>query len=226
MPPISVLMKPSSGMCNMHCDYCFYCDEAQKRLQKSYGFMSDETLKNVIRKTILRAEGVISYAFQGGEPTLRGLDFFKKAVAYEKQYNRNHIKVQNAFQTNGYLLDDEWCAFFKENHFLVGLSLDGIRETNDIYRHAAGCGSVFEHIFGAARLLQKHGVDFNILTVVTGNTAAHIPEIYEFYRRNGLGYQQYIACLDPLEEPHGQNPYALSPKQYGEFLITLIPPVV
>ena len=208
-------------MCNMHCDYCFYCDEAQKRLQKSYGFMSEETLKNVIRKTILRAEGVVSYAFQGGEPTLRGLDFFKKAVAYEKQYNCNHIKVQNAFQTNGYLLDDEWCAFFKENNFLVGLSLDGIRESNDIYRHAAGCESVFERIFGAARLLQKHGVDFNILTVVTGNTAAHITEIYEFYRRNGLGYQQYIACLDPLEEPHGQNPYALSPKQYGEFLITL-----
>ena len=190
MPPISVLMKPSSGMCNMHCDYCFYCDEAQKRLQKSYGFMSEETLKNVIRKTILRAEGIVSYAFQGGEPTLRGLDFFKKAVAYEKQYNRNHIKVQNAFQTNGYLLDDEWCAFFKENHFLVGLSLDGIRETNDIYRHAAGCGSVFERIFGAARLLQKHDVDFNILTVVTGHTAAHITEIYEFYRRNSLGYQQ------------------------------------
>ena len=80
MPPISVLMKPSSGMCNMHCDYCFYCDEAQKRLQKSYGFMSEETLKNVIRKTILRAEGVVSYAFQGGEPTLRGLDFFKATV--------------------------------------------------------------------------------------------------------------------------------------------------
>ena len=78
MPPISVLMKPSSGMCNMHCDYCFYCDEAQKRLQKSYGFMSEETLKNVIRKTILRAEGVVSYAFQGGEPTLRGLDFFPR----------------------------------------------------------------------------------------------------------------------------------------------------
>lgn len=117
MPPISVLMKPSSGMCNMHCDYCFYCDEAQKRLQKSYGFMSEETLKNVIRKTILRAEGVVSYAFQGGEPTLRGLDFFKKAVAYEKQYNRNHIKVQNAFQTNGYLLDDEWCAFSRKTTF-------------------------------------------------------------------------------------------------------------
>ena len=81
-----------------------------------------------------------------------------------------------------YLLDDEWCAFFKENHFLVGLSLDGIRETNDIYRHAAGYESVFERIFGSARLLQKHGVDFKILTVVTGNTAAHITEIYDFYR--------------------------------------------
>ena len=84
-----------------------------------------------------------------------------------------------------------------------------------------GADPLFERIFGAAKLLQKHGVEFNILTVVTGNTAAHITEIYEFYRRNGLGYQQYIACLDPLEEPHGQNPYALSPKQYGEFLITL-----
>ena len=75
MPPISVLMKPSSGMCNMHCDYCFYCDETQKRIQESYGFMSEQTLKNVIRKTMLRAEGAASYAFQGGEPTLRGLDF-------------------------------------------------------------------------------------------------------------------------------------------------------
>ena len=80
MPAVSVLIKPSSSMCNMSCDYCFYCDEAQKRSQESFGFMSEQTLKNVIRKTMLRADGMISYAFQGGEPTLRGLDFFKKAV--------------------------------------------------------------------------------------------------------------------------------------------------
>ena len=82
MPPISVLMKPSSGMCNMKCDYCFYCDETQKRIQESYGFMSEQTLKNVIRKTMLCAEGAVSYAFQGGEPTLRGIDFFEKVVYY------------------------------------------------------------------------------------------------------------------------------------------------
>ena len=94
MPAISVLMKPSSSMCNMSCDYCFYCDEAQKRSQESYGFMSEQTLKNVIRKTMLRAEGMISYTFQGGEPTLRGIEFFQKAVAYQKQYNKNAVTVE------------------------------------------------------------------------------------------------------------------------------------
>ena len=93
MPAISVLMKPSSSMCNMSCDYCFYCDEAQKRSQESYGFMSEQTLKNVIRKTMLRAEGMISYTFQGGEPTLRGIEFFQKAVAYQKQYTKNAVTV-------------------------------------------------------------------------------------------------------------------------------------
>ena len=93
MPAISVLMKPSSSMCNMSCDYCFYCDEAQKRSQESYGFMSEQTLKNVIRKTMLRAEGMISYTFQGGDPTLRGIEFFQKAVAYQKQYNKNAVTV-------------------------------------------------------------------------------------------------------------------------------------
>ena len=124
MPAISVLMKPSSSMCNMSCDYCFYCDEAQKRNQKSYGFMSEYTLKNIIRKTMLRAEGMISYAYQGGEPTLRGLEFFEKAVAYQKQYNRNQIQVTNALQTNGYSITEDWCSFFKENNFLMNIASD------------------------------------------------------------------------------------------------------
>ena len=85
MPPISVLMKPSSGMCNMRCDYCFYCDEAKKREQESYGFMSEQTLKNVIRKTMLHAEGSISYVYQGGEPTLRGIDFYRTAIKLQKR---------------------------------------------------------------------------------------------------------------------------------------------
>lgn len=112
MPPVSVLMKPASGICNMSCDYCFYCDEAQKREKASYGLMTEETLKNVIRRTMLTAEGSISYAYQGGEPLLRGLDFYEKAMEFQKKYNRNHIRVSNALQTNGYAMDEEWCRFF------------------------------------------------------------------------------------------------------------------
>ena len=108
MPPISVLLKPSSSLCNMSCDYCFYCDEASKREVSSYGFMEETTLKNIIRRTLLRAEGSAAYAYQGGEPTLRGLDFFRKAMEYQKQYNKNHVAVSNALQTNGYALNEEW----------------------------------------------------------------------------------------------------------------------
>ena len=109
MKNISVLIKPASGACNMTCDYCFYCDEAAKREQKFYGMMSEETLKNMIRRTMLHSEGSVSYTWQGGEPTLRGLDFFRKALYLQKKYNRNHLQVINAFQTNGYGITDDWC---------------------------------------------------------------------------------------------------------------------
>lgn len=110
-PPFSVLIKPASGACNMRCDYCFYMDEAAKREQPSYGFMSNDTLKNVIRKTILNADGAIHYMFQGGEPTLAGLSFFKEALKYQQHYNKKGIAVYNAIQTNGFVLDEE-CAVF------------------------------------------------------------------------------------------------------------------
>ena len=221
MLPISVLIKPSSGICNMSCDYCFYCDEMQKREQESYGFMSEETLKNVIRKTMLKAEGSISYAFQGGEPTLRGLDFFEKVIEYEKKYNRNGIQVHNALQTNGYVIDEDWCRFFKENHFLIGISVDGTKEIHDSYRHSKAGAPTFERILLTTKLFDTYGVDYNILTVVNQKVADHIGEIYGFYKKQGWHYQQYIACLDPLGEPHGKNEYALKPEQYGNFLIEL-----
>ena len=221
MPPLSVLMKPSSGMCNMRCDYCFYCDEAKKREEESRGFMTEQTLKNVIRKTMLRAEGSVSYAYQGGEPTLRGLDFFRKAVEYQKQYNKSRLRVDNALQTNGYALDEDWCRFLKENHFLVGLSVDGTEEIHDSYRHSAGGSATYSRILHSAELMERCGVDFNILTVVTRKVAAHIEEIYEEYRRRGWMYQQYIACLDPLGEERGKNEYSLLPEQYGKFLTDL-----
>lgn len=214
-------MKPSSGMCNMRCDYCFYCDETQKREQASYGFMTEETLRNVIRRTLLRATRNVSYAFQGGEPTLRGLDFFEKVVEFEKQYNKKGIPVYNALQTNGYLIDEKWCRFFRDNGFLIGISIDGTEEIHDCYRHTKDGKPTFEKVRQATRLMDRMGVDYNILTVVNKKVAAHIKEIYEFYRTQGWGYQQYIACLDPLGEERGQTEYALEPELYGEFLIAL-----
>ena len=218
---ISVLIKPASGACNMTCDYCFYCDEAAKREQKFYGMMSEETLKNMIRRTMLHSEGSVSYTWQGGEPTLRGLDFFRKALYLQKKYNRNHLQVINAFQTNGYGITDDWCMFFKENKFLVGVSVDGLPEIHDSIRHNKIGDGTFEQINKNIKLLDKYNVEYNILTVVTPKVAKNIKSIYAFYKQRGWHYQQYIACLDPYGEEHGKMSYSILPEQYGKFLVEL-----
>ena len=221
MPPISVLIKPSSCLCNMSCEYCFYCDESQNRSQDSYGFMTEQTLKNVIRKTMLHANGMVCYAFQGGEPTLRGLDFFKKAIYYQKQYNKNHISVYNSLQTNGYLLTDEWCHFFKQNNFLIGLSVDGTEKIHNLLRHSKEGTNTFQRVLRSAKLMDQYQVNYNILTVVTPPIVKNVFKIYDFYKKQGWYYQQYIACLDPLYEERGSKTYSLTPELYGEFLIAL-----
>lgn len=221
MPAITVMMKPSSGMCNMTCDYCFYCDETQKRIQESYGFMSEETLKNIIRKTMINADVSVNYAYQGGEPTLRGIDFFKKAVELQKKYNRKNLQVNNAFQTNGLAIDEEWCRFFVENNFLVGVSIDGISEVHDAYRHDKKGGGTYQRIVRVTELMDDYGVAYNILTVVNQRTIENINAIYKEYKKRGVKYQQYIACLDPLGNEHGKTEYGISAKQYGEFLVRL-----
>lgn len=221
MPSFTVLIKPASGMCSMVCDYCFYCDEAGKRAKESYGYMSEETLKNIIRKTMLNAEGSITFAWQGGEPTLCGVDFFRRAMELQKKYNKKGLKVYNVFQTNGLLIDEEWCRFFAENDILVGISIDGIKEVHDAYRHDKAGAPTYERIVRAAELLDAYKVEYNILTVVHRKTAEHIEEIYREYKRRGWQYQQYIACLEPFGEAHRTVEYALSPEQYGDFLIRL-----
>lgn len=222
MPPLNVLLKPSSSLCNLSCDYCFYSDEAKKRNRESYGLMTEQTLKNVIRKTLLKAEGQISYAFQGGEPTLCGLDFFKRVIEFQQKYNKNNITIQNALQTNGYLLDEDWCRFFAEHKFLIGLSVDGIPEIHNSLRHERGTGrNTFERISMAADLMDRFQVEYNILTVVTSEIVERVDEIYAYYKSRNWNYQQYIACLDPLDEDHGRNEYALTPEAYGRFLTRL-----
>ncbi len=221
MPALSVMIKPASGLCNMSCEYCFYCDEGRKREQASFGLMTEETLRNVIRRTMPYAQGQIAYAFQGGEPSLRGLAFFEKAVEYQQRYNRNGVTVTNAFQTNGYAIDADWCRFFADHHFLVGLSVDGIQDTHDRFRHDASGGPTYARVIETAALLDRYGAEYNILTVVNRETAARIEEIYEDYGRRGWMYQQYIACLDPMDTERGQMPYSLTPLEYGQFLTRL-----
>ncbi len=221
MPSLSILIKPVSQLCNMHCDYCFYCDEAKNRSKTSFGQMDESTLKNIIRKTLPHSEHSITYAYQGGEPTLRGLDFFQSAVKYQKQYNRQQIQVQNVLQTNGYALDDSWCEFFKKHNFLIGISIDGTPETHNTYRHSQSGDKTYDRIFHSTTLLDKYQVDYNILTVVNQKVASNIKNIYHHYKSNNWKYQQYIACLDPLNVEKGTYPYSLTPNQYGVFLTTL-----
>ena len=221
MPPVNLLIKPASGLCNMRCSYCFYCDEAQKRQQASYGLMTEKTLKNVIRKTVLTAEGSSVIGFQGGEPTLCGLDFFKKAVEFVDHYNRSHIQISYTLQTNGYAADEEWCRFFAENHFLIGVSVDGSRELHDACRRSAAGKQTWDRIMHTIDLFEQFGVEYNVLTVVHRETAKHIKEIYQSYRARGWNYMQFITCLDPLGEERGKQDYSLLPEDYGRFLIDL-----
>lgn len=221
MPPVNLLVKPASGLCNMRCTYCFYADEMNRREKGSYGIMNEDTLEQVIRRTLLFAEKECTIAYQGGEPTLAGLEFFEKSIELQEKYNGNRVRIHNSIQTNGYNLNDDWCAFFAKNHFLVGISVDGVKATHDAFRKDAAGADTYLRILEGVKLLEKHHVDYNILTVVNSKTAPKIRRIYENYARMGFRYQQYIACLDPFEAAQGKESYSLTPEAYGQFLIDL-----
>lgn len=221
MPPIHLLIKPASGNCNMRCSYCFYADISSKREVQNWGMMPTETLEIIVKKVLETATNQCTIAFQGGEPTLVGLGFFRKLIEFEEKYNINDIQVNNALQTNGYIIDDEWAEFLGKNKFLVGLSLDGTKDINDSMRFDAKGEGTYKKIMHAKQLFDKYGVEYNILTTVTAKVAKHIAKIYNFYKKNGLQYQQYIPCLDPLGEERGNYDYSLTPEMYGEFLKTL-----
>lgn len=221
MPPIHVMIKPASGLCNMRCEYCFYADEMKKRNRTDYGIMSPQTLENTVRRALDFAEGSCTIAFQGGEPTLAGLDFYRRLLELEEKYNTKKLFISHALQTNGYVLDREWCGFLAENRFLVGLSVDGVRATHDAYRKDSQGRDTYFRVLDAAGLLKEAGADFNVLTVVNARTAPKIRRIYEQYRKLGFRWQQYIACLDPLGETGKAREYSLKPEAYGQFLIDL-----
>lgn len=221
MPPVQLLIKPSSGNCNLRCRYCFYCDEMAKRETANYGFMTEETLEVLVKKSLEFAEGSCGFAFQGGEPTLAGLDFYRKLLWFQEKYNTKGVAIQNSFQTNGFRLGQEWADFLAENHFLVGVSLDGIVHTHDAYRLDAAGNGTFAEVMKTLELFEEKHVEYNILTVVNRRTAAKIARIYSFYAKHNWKYLQFIACLDPLGEPQGMREYSLTPEAYGDFLVEL-----
>lgn len=221
MPPINLLIKTASSLCNMKCDYCFYIDESKKRDNFSYGLMTDSTLKNVIRKGVLYSEGACTIAFQGGEPTLSGLDFFKNMINYVKQYNKNNVRISYSLQTNGYAITEEWCEFFSKHNFLLGLSVDGTEKIHDSYRHTANGGGTYQRIIKTADLFDRYHIDYNVLTVVHKEVAENIADIYREYKNRGWNYLQFIACLDPLGERRGGKEFSLLSETYGRFLIQL-----
>lgn len=227
MPQASILVKPASANCNMDCKYCFYKCLSINREKYSLGFMSGTTLELLVKNAIDYAEDYLTFAFQGGEPTLAGIDFFKKAVKFQKLYRKEKptLRIENTIQTNGTTLTDEWCEFLHKENFLVGISIDGPRKNHDLARKMSGGNDSFEKVMQGVALLKKHKVDFNVLTVITEQLSEKASSLYKFYKRNGFNYVQLIPCMDEAgrqaagnDELATKNSYAVKPKSYGRFL--------
>ena len=155
MPPITLLVKPASGLCNMRCRYCFYADVMAKSRVPHREMMSDETLETLVSSALREADGEVTFAFQGGEPTLRGKDFFYRYLELVRKYNQKGLKVNNTLQTNGYLIDEDWARILSEGKFLVGLSVDGTKTIHDKFRPDREGKGTFDRVMKAAETLKS-----------------------------------------------------------------------
>ncbi len=218
----SLLIKPASGDCNLHCAYCFYHDrptdpykEAPRRR------MSAEVLEALIRQGMQLNRRQATFGWQGGEPTLAGLEFFQQVVALQKKHGFPGQAVANGMQTNGLLLDAEWARFFREYNFLLGVSLDGPAAYHDCYRISLHGAPTHERVTQTLRLLRDHHVEFNILAVVNRLTADHAVEIYDYFLAQGYDYLQFIPCVE-IDPATGQlAEFSVGAEQFGDFLCAL-----
>jgi uncharacterized protein len=218
------MAKPTGARCNLHCDYCFFLDKVELYPGSDFR-MSDEVMKAYIEQApAAQPVPAVTLAWQGGEPTLMGLDFFRHAREAEKELFPQGIQVERTIQTNGVLLDEEWMEFLAENEYLVGLSLDGPREIHDAFRHDRAGNSVFDKVVAAARLMQGKGVEFNILCTVNSVNSEHPLEVYRFFRDElGAKYLQFIPIVEIDEAAHDGElatvtDRTVQPGQYGKFL--------
>lgn len=215
MKSVSLLIKPASSLCNMRCEYCFYADVAAHRNVASHGIMDDKTRSAVIGRALEVGEDAhVTFAFQGGEPTCAGLEFFKEFVK-EVDRKRTAQRISYSIQTNGLSLDEQWAAFFAENGFLVGVSVDGPRQTHDRLRPDAAGKATHERIMRGVGLLREAGVDFNVLTVLTSQLVRHPQQLYRFYRQAGFDFVQLIPCLPGLGGDGDE--FSLGPHEFASF---------
>ncbi len=229
-----MLAKPTGAVCNLQCRYCFYLGKDALYPGVSDFAMDDDVLETFISGYIQAQPGHhVPFAWQGGEPTLRGLEFFRKVVDLQEKHGDGKT-IQNAFQTNGVLLDDDWCGFFRDHNFLIGLSVDGPAEIHNHYRLDKGGHGSFRHVMRGLDYLIKHGVEFNTLTVVQKDNSRYPLDVYRFLKQIGSRFLQFIPVMertigrnsksgspfpDPdFEEPVSLTDWSVGSKQYGRFL--------
>jgi uncharacterized protein len=220
MQPFTLLIKPSGSDCNIDCAYCFY-----KGRDASIGTgkqrMSGEVLETLVRDYMKLGFSVVGFAWQGGEPTLMGVDFFAKAVQLQKDHGSTGQHVSNTLQTNGVLLDDTWCRFFHHNKFLLGISIDGPKEFHDTYRvDHAGTGT-FERVMRGIESCKRHQVEFSALVLLNNLNVQHPQELFNFLIENELTYIQFIPCTETDPATGGIADFSITPQQYGDFLCRL-----
>lgn len=237
------MTKPIGPLCNLDCKYCFYLEKETLFPANEHFRMSDALLEAYVRQYIESQDSEeVNFAWQGGEPTLLGVNFFRKAVELQRRYGGGR-RIRNAFQTNGTLLDEEWGTFLRENDFLVGLSVDGPAGLHDAYRVDKRGGATFDRVMRGLEVLLCHGVEFNTMTVVNRLNARQPLEVYEFLKGTGSRFLQFIPLVErradrssaaaglglaappDLAGADGENPpvteWSVQPTQYGKFLIAI-----
>jgi len=232
-----VLAKPIGPICNLDCKYCFYLEKESLYPQVSKWAMPEEVLDSYIRQYIEAHDApVVNFAWQGGEPTLLGVEYFRKLVKIQKRY-ANGKNIQNAFQTNGVLLNNEWAALFKENGFLIGISIDGHGHLHDTYRVDKGGQPTFDRVMRGMETLKRNGVEFNTLTTVHRGNADHPLDVYRFLKENGSGFMQFIPVVERIAHRVAADglqlilpdfsgaapvaPWSVEPRQFGSFLCAI-----
>lgn len=215
------MIKPRGPICNLRCAYCFYLPKEELYRKGTTFRMPDEVLESFTCQYI-RAQKApeVVFGWQGGEPTLMGLDFFRKAVEIQKVHKKPGMRVLNTLQTNGTLIDKEWCKFLRREGFLVGLSMDGPPELHDIYRIDRAGRPTFEPTYRALKLLQREGVEFNILCVVNNKNAEYPSEVYRFFKREGVRFIQFIPAVGKADGGDVTE-WTVRPEQWGNFLCTI-----